>query len=55
MNMQNDLKVFQITSKVLTPMNINRLEFFVVSGFLNMLYGKKREPGNVGNQQKAIY
>ena len=29
-------------------------KFSVVSVFSNMLYGKKREPGNAGNQQKAF-
>ena len=29
-------------------------KFSVVSGFSNMLYGKKRKPGNAGNQQKAF-
>ena len=27
----------------------------VVSGFLNMLYGKKRKPRNAVHQQKAFY
>ena len=29
-------------------------KFSVVSGFLNMLYGKKRKPRISGNQQKAF-
>ena len=29
-------------------------KFSVVSGFSNMLYSKKRKPGNAGNQQKAF-
>ena len=29
-------------------------KFSVVSGFLNMLYGKKRKPGNAESQQKAF-
>ena len=38
--------------------NISRNEtvkpkFSVDSGFSNELYGKKRKPGNAGNQQKA--
>ena len=35
------LKVFQITSKVLIPLKINRIKFSVVSGFSNLLYGEK--------------
>ena len=31
-----------------------RMKLSVVSGFSNMLYGKKRTPGNVGNRQKAF-
>ena len=31
-----------------------RMKLSVVSGFSNMLYGKKRKPGNAGNQQKAF-
>ena len=30
------------------------LKFSVASAFSNMLYGKKRKPGNAGNQQKAF-
>ena len=30
------------------------IKFFVVSGFSNMLYGKKRKLGNAGNLQKAF-
>ena len=33
---------------------IVRTKFSVDSGFLNELYGKKRKPGNAGNQQKAF-
>ena len=29
-------------------------KFSVVSGFSSMLCGKKRKPGNAGNQQKAF-
>ena len=29
-------------------------KFSVVSGFSNMPYGKKRKPGNAGNQEKAF-
>ena len=54
MNKQNDLKVFQIASKVLTPLKIKSLEFSVVSWFSIILYGVKQKPGNVGNQQKAF-
>ena len=53
-NIHNDLKVFQITSKVLTPLKIYRLKFSVVSGFSNILYGVKQKPGNAENQQKAF-
>ena len=38
---QNDLESFIITWKVFTPLKNNRLKLTVVSGFLNMLYGKK--------------
>ena len=31
-----------------------RTTFSVGSAFLNMLYGKKQKPGNVGNKQKAF-
>ena len=31
-----------------------RIKFSMDSGFLNMVYGKKRTPGNTGNQQKAF-
>ena len=31
-----------------------RIKFFVDSAFSNMLYRKKRKPGNAGNQQKAF-
>ena len=31
-----------------------RIKFSVDSGFLNDLYGKKRKPGNTGNQQKVF-
>ena len=31
-----------------------RIKFSVESGFSNELYGKKRKPGNAGNQQKAF-
>ena len=31
-----------------------RMKLSVVSGFSNMLYGKKRKPGNAGNWQKAF-
>ena len=54
MNIQNDLKIFQIASKVLTPLKIKRLKFSVVSWFSIILYGIKRRPGNAGNQQKAF-
>ena len=54
MNIQNNLKLLQIIPKVLTPLKINRLKFSVVSGFSNLLYGKKRKPQNAGNQQKAF-
>ena len=30
------------------------MKLSVGSGFSNMLYGKKRKPGNAGNQQKAF-
>ena len=33
--------MFQITSKVLTPLKIYRVKFSVVSGFSNILYGVK--------------
>ena len=26
----------------------------MISGFLNVLYGKKQKPGNAGNQQKVF-
>ena len=54
MNIQNNLKIFEITSKVLTPLKINRLKLSLVSVFLNRLYGEERKPGNDGNQQKAF-
>ena len=54
MNIQNDLKVFQIASKVLTPLKIKILKLSVVSLFLIVLYGVTRRPGNAGNQQKAF-
>ena len=59
MNIQNDLKIFQIASKVLTHLKIKRLKFSVVSWFSIMAYiffryGIKRRPGNAGNQQKAF-
>ena len=38
---QNDLESFVITWKVFTPLKNNRLKLSVVSGLLNMLYGKK--------------
>ena len=31
-----------------------RIRFSVDSAFSNMLYGKKRKPGNAGNQQKTF-
>ena len=31
-----------------------RMKLSVVSGFWNMLYGKKRKPGNARNRQKAF-
>ena len=31
-----------------------RIKFSVDSVFSNMLYGKKRKPGNAANQQKAF-
>ena len=31
-----------------------RMKLFVDSGFSNVSYGKKRKPGNAGNQQKAF-
>ena len=31
-----------------------RTKFFMDFGFSNELYGKKRKPGNTGNQQKAF-
>ena len=31
-----------------------RIKFSVDSAFPNMLYRKKRKPGNAGNQQKAF-
>ena len=31
-----------------------RIKFSVNSGFSNELFGKKRKPGNAGNQQKAF-
>ena len=31
-----------------------RITFSVDSAFSNMFYGKKRKPGNAGNQQKAF-
>ena len=39
--------MFQITSKVFTPLKINKLKLSVVSLFSNMLCGKKRKPENV--------
>ena len=41
MNIQSELKVFQITSKVLTPLKIYRLKFSVVSGILNIFMVQK--------------
>ena len=51
---ENNLKVFQIASKVLTPLKIKRLKFSVVSWFSIILYGVKRKPGNARNEQKAF-
>ena len=34
--------------------NAVKIKFSVDSAFLNMFYGKKQKPGNVGNQQKAV-
>ena len=31
-----------------------RMKLSVDSGFLNVFYGKKRKPGNAGNQQKTF-
>ena len=31
-----------------------RMKLSVDSGFSNVFYGKKRKPGNAGNQQKAF-
>ena len=31
-----------------------RMKLSVDSGFSNVFYGKKRKPGNTGNQQKAF-
>ena len=31
-----------------------RIKLSVDSGFSNVFYGKKRKPGNAGNQQKAF-
>ena len=31
-----------------------RIKLSVDSGFSNVFYGKKRKPGNTGNQQKAF-
>ena len=31
-----------------------KIKFSVNSAFSNMFYGKKRKPGNAGNQQKAF-
>ena len=38
---QNDLESFKITWKVFPPLKNNRLKLSVVSGLLNMFYGKK--------------
>ena len=31
-----------------------RIKLSIDSGFSNEIYGKKRKPGNVGNQQKPF-
>ena len=31
-----------------------RMKLSIDSGFSNVFYGKKRKPGNAGNQQKAF-
>ena len=52
---QNDFESFIITWKAFTPLKNNRRKLSVVSGLLNMLYGKKPpKPGNAGNQQTAL-
>ena len=43
----------QINSLSTVPTEMTLWRFSVVSGFSNMLYGKKRKPGNAGNQQSS--
>ena len=50
---QNDLESFTLTWKVFTSLKNNRLKLSVVSGLLNVLYGKKtpQKPCNVVKQR----
>ena len=43
-----------MSGKNLTSKNSNNGKFSVDSGFSNVFYGKKRKPGNAGNQQKVF-
>ena len=54
MKIQSDLKVFQIISKVLTLLKIYQTKIFRDFQGSSILYGVKRKPGDVGNQQKAF-
>ena len=53
LNTQNIFK--RTLNKVNGLIRIKLSKFSVLSAFSNMLYGKKRKPGNAGNQQKAFY
>ena len=50
----NDLQSFVNNMKNVHPLKNTKLKLSVISGFSNMVYGKKRKLGNAGNQRKAL-
>ena len=48
LNAQNASKVLKVRAFI--PLKMSFWKFSVVSVFSNMLYDKKRKPGNAGNQ-----
>ena len=47
-------KILNLCLRKISRQKAVRIKFSVDSAFSNMLYGKKRKPGNAGNQQKAF-
>ena len=51
---QNKRNIKKLCLGKISPQDTVTIKFFVDSRFSNMLHGKKRNPGNAGNQQKAF-